>query len=309
MGITVEYHRDADADVRLYEELYAGLPVPVPDPARDDADGPAWTVVARASDGGLLGWAEVYEPEAGAGAAGAADVQWLLVSRERERLATGSPGRHGLTDEERETTARLLHGAARTAGAAGHAALEWVGADGDDGCVAAELGAGEAGELGSRWTTTVPLADWRPPAGLPPVTARQVPERPDAGLLAEHARFYSEVTGRPYGPDEAAALQNDLPPVPHLTLDLLAPGGGTAAQATAVIAETEAAVDVIFRADTADGDAVTGLVAELVARLRRDHPRVTLLEVREHGDPVTAGALAAAGLRPSGRWCRYRLAL
>ncbi|MBZ4321586.1 hypothetical protein JNW98_19855, partial [Streptomyces sp. SCA2-4] len=104
MGITVEYEDGqdaADADARRYEELYAGLPMPLPDLARAAADRPAWTVVARRPDGGLLGWAEVHPPAAPD--ADAADVRWLLVSRERERLAAGVPVRRAATAEERET--------------------------------------------------------------------------------------------------------------------------------------------------------------------------------------------------------------
>ncbi|MGK5637676.1 hypothetical protein ACSNOK_05055 [Streptomyces sp. URMC 126] len=300
MGITVEYQDAADGDVRLYEELYAGLPLPLPDTSR--AERPAWTVVARRSDGGLLGWAEVYPPHTGGDAA---DVQWLLVSQERERLTTGSAVRRGPTGEERETAGSLLRGAARRAAEAGLAALEWTGPDTEG--VAADLGARATEEPGGRWT--VPLPDWRRPAGAPPVTVRQVTVPAPAGLLADHARLYSEVTGRPYTPRDAAEVLRDLPPLPHLTLDLLTPDGRTAAQLTAVISGTEALVDVVFRGAAADGPAVTGLLAELVARLRRDLPGTALLEVQEHGDPVTAAALAAAGLRRTGRWCRYRLEL
>ncbi|MBZ4321240.1 hypothetical protein, partial [Streptomyces huiliensis] len=191
--------------------------------------------------------------------------------------------------------------------AAGLPALEWTGADGDG--AAADLGAAAYEEPGGRWTTAAPLADWRRPAGLPPVTVRQVTVPAAAGLLAEHARLYSEVTGRPYTPREAAAVLRDLPPLPHLTLDLLTAAGRTAAQVTAVIAGNEAMVDVVFRGAVADGAAVSGLLGELVARLRRDHPGAAALEVQEHGDPVTAEALAAAGLRRTGRWYRYRLEL
>ncbi|KAB7839549.1 hypothetical protein [Streptomyces mobaraensis] len=309
MGITVEYvayHDDADADVRLYEELYAGLPTPVPDLGRPAADRPAWTVVARRPDGRLLGWAEVHPPAA-RDDADAADVQWLLVSRERERLTTGFHARRATTAEERETTGRLLRGAARRAAADGIPALEWTGTDADG--VAADLGAQAREEPGGRWTTPVPLSDWRRPAALPRVTVRQVTVPAAAGLLAEHARLYSEVTGRPYTPRDAAEVLRDLPPLPHLTLDLLTPAGRTAAQVTAVLAGTEALVDIVFRSAAADGPAVAGLLAELVARLRRDHPRTALLEVQEHGDPVTADALATAGLRPAERWYRYRLEL
>ncbi|MBC2878723.1 MULTISPECIES: hypothetical protein [Streptomyces] len=307
MGITVEYvayQDDTDADVRLYEELCAGLQMPVPDLGRAAADRPAWTVVARRPDGRLLGWAEIHPPAAGGDAA---DVQWLLVSRERERLTTGVHARRAPTAEERETAGRLLRGAARRAAADGIPALEWTGTDGYG--VAADLGAGAKEEPGGRWTTPVPLADWQRPAGLPRVTVRQVTVPAAAGLLAEHARLYAEVTGRPYTPRDAAEVLRDLPPLPHLTLDLLTPAGRTAAQVTAVIAGTDALVDVVFRGAAADGPAVAGLIAELAARLRRDHPRATLLEVQEHGDPVTAEALAAAGLRPAERWYRYRLEL
>ncbi|MFI0740295.1 hypothetical protein ACH4PU_19735 [Streptomyces sp. NPDC021100] len=310
MGITVEYvayQDDTDAEVRLYEELYAGLPMPVPDLGRAAADRPAWIVVARRPDGRLLGWAEVHPPAARDDTADAADVQWLLVSRERERLTTGVHARRSPTAEERETAARLLRGAARRAAAGGLPALEWTGTDGDG--VAADLGAGATEEPGGRWTTPVSLAGWQRPAGLPQVTVRQVTVPAPAGLLAEHARLYSEVTGRPYTPRDAAEVLRDLPPLPHLTLDLLTPAGRTAAQVTAVIAGTEALVDVVFRGAAADGPAVAGLIAELAARLRRDHPRAALLEVQEHGDPVTAEALAAAGLRPAERWYRYRLEL
>ncbi|WP_372404209.1 hypothetical protein [Streptomyces luteireticuli] len=309
MGITVEYHRDADADVRLYEELYAGTPVPLPRLSREEGAGrPAALVVARHTDGRLLGWAEVWEDEEPESAL--PFVQWLLVTRERERVTTGRHVRRPGTAEELETAVCLLRRAATGAAAAGRTALEWDGpGDGLDERIAAGLGAEESEELGRRWRTTVPLADWRPPAALQEVTVRAVPAAPGAGLLAEHARFYSDVTGRSYDPEEAAELLDDLPPVPHVTLDLLAPDGGVMAQATATVADEEALVDVIFRTQDTGAGPLTALVAELVAQVRRDHPAVTLLTVQEYDDRVTAEALSAAGLRVADRWCRYRMAL
>ncbi|MBH1938727.1 hypothetical protein I5Q34_31455 [Streptomyces sp. AV19] len=307
MSITVEYDRDADADVHLYEELYAGLPVPAPDLTREDLDRPAAVAVARRPDGELLGWAEVHDHDDRT-----ADAQWLLVSRERERISTGRAVRRAATDEDLETVVRLLRGAANSAAAAGRTALEWDGSgDGLDARIAAELGAEESEELGRRWTTTAPLADWRPQQDLPPVTVRPVPGKPDARLLAEHARFYSDVTGQPYTPEDAAEVHADLPPLPQATLDLLTPAGDVAAQATAVILDETAHVDVIFRSQAADTEAavLTAFVAELVALLRREHPGAGTLEVQEHGDPVTAEALAAAGLCVTDRWCRYRMGL
>ncbi|GAA0395838.1 hypothetical protein [Streptomyces luteireticuli] len=305
MSITVEYDRDADADVHLYEELCTGLPVPVPGPAREETDRPAAVAVARRPDGQLLGWAEVHDHDDRT-----AYAQWLLVSRERERIRTGRAVRRPATDEDLETTVRLLRGAAESAAAAGRTVLEWDGTgDGLDDRIAAELGAEESEVLGRRWTTTAPLTVRRPGQGLPPVTVRPVPGKPDAQLLAEHARFYSAVTGQPYTSEDAAELQADLPPLPHTTLDLLTPAGDMAAQATAVILGETAHVDVVFRSEAAGTEALTAFLAELVALLRRDHPDVGVLEVQEHDDPVTAGALSAAGLRVTDRWCRYRTVL
>ncbi|KNB50613.1 hypothetical protein [Streptomyces caatingaensis] len=311
MGITVEYHRDAedaDVDVPLYEELFAGTAVPVPDLSGPAAGRPAATVVARHTDGRLLGWAEVWEEDDGTGVP--PFVQWLLVDRERERITTGRhTGRPG-TDEELETAVRLLRRAATGAAAAGRTALEWNGAgDGLDERVAAELGAEESEELGRRWGTPLPPAGPQPPAGPPEVTVRTVPAGPGADLLAEHARFYTAVTGQPYDPEDAAELLADLPPVPHVTLDLLAPDGTVAAQATATALDDEAFVDVIFRTPGTGAGALTAFVTELLARVRRELPAVTRLTVQEHDDPVTAEALTAAGLRVTDRWCRYRMGL
>lgn len=310
MGISVEYHRDADvdADVRLYEELYAGTPVPVPDLSREDDGRPAAVVVARHTDGRLLGWAEVWEHDDAEGAV--PHVQWLLVDRERERITTGRTARRPGSAEELETVACLLRRAATGAAAAGRTVLEWDGpGDGLDERVAAELGAEEREELGRRWGTAVPRADGQPPADLPDITVRTVPAEPGAELLAEHAHFYSAVTGQLYDAEDAAELLDDLPPVPHMTLDLLGPDGRIAAQATATALDEEALVDVVFRTQDTGADVLAAFVAELAARVSRDLPAVTRLTVQEHDDPVTAEALAAAGLRVTDRWCRYRMGL
>ncbi|MFD5734592.1 hypothetical protein ACFWIY_17400 [Streptomyces sioyaensis] len=306
MSVRVEDDRDPNANVRLCEELYAGLPVPVPDFAQEGGVRPALVVVARRPDGGLLGWAEIRD---GGDGASAARVQWLLVSRGRERITQGHNVVREVTAEERAVVLHLVRGAADSARRAGSTALEWTDPEGHlDGQAAAALGATEVEELGRRWRVA-PLAGWTAPSALPAVTVRPVPQSANDALLSAYADFYTEATGQPFRPENAAALLADRPPLPHLTLDLLAPEGGIAAQVTAVMVGEAATVDAIFHRRRVSAGQLAGLLAALIGRLREGHPEATLLEVQEHcGAPVDE-ALAAAGAHIANRWLRYRLPL
>ncbi|MGG2459772.1 hypothetical protein ACO0M4_08120 [Streptomyces sp. RGM 3693] len=307
--IRVVDDHDPDADVRLVRELYAGLPMPVPDLERKDheeAERPASLVVARRPDGALLGWAEVHARGDGTSVA---DLQWLLVSRERERITQGHNVLREATAEERDVVTRLVRGAADSAGRAGYTALDWDDPEGHlDARAAAELGASEAEVLGRRWKVA-PLAGWTAPPALPAVTVRPVPHFATEALLPAYADFYTEATGQPYNPRDAEELLHDLPSLPHLTLDLLTPEGTLAAQATAMIDGETATVDMIFHRRGVSAGQLTALLATLIGQLRGDHPEVTLLDVQEFGDTPVAEALAAAGARIADRWHRYRLPL
>ncbi|MCF3172206.1 hypothetical protein IPZ61_02495 [Streptomyces sioyaensis] len=145
MSIRVEDGRDPKVIVGLCEELYTGLPVPVPDFAQEGDVRPALVVVARRPDGGLLGWAEIRDEGDGASAA---RVQWLLVSRGRERITQGHHVVREVTAEERAVVLHLVRGAADSARRAGSTMLEWTDQEGHlDAQAAAALGATEVEEL------------------------------------------------------------------------------------------------------------------------------------------------------------------
>ncbi|MCF3171748.1 hypothetical protein IPZ61_00070 [Streptomyces sioyaensis] len=50
---------------------------------------------------------------------------------------------------------------------------------------------------------------------------------------------------------------------------------------------------------------MTALLAELNAQVHRDHPQVTLLEVRELDDPVVAHFPDSLGMQVTGYWRGY----
>ncbi|MFC5721027.1 hypothetical protein ACFP1Z_12700 [Streptomyces gamaensis] len=306
MSIHVEDGRDPDTEVRLTEELFAGLPVPVPDLTHDDGERPEWIVVARRPDGALLGWAQVYVRQEGAAEV---HVQWVVVSRERERIVHGRNNTREVAPEEKAVVTHLLRTAADAARAAGHTALEWDDPERHlDAPSAAELGAAPAQELSRRWTLT-PLAGWTPPAGLSDVRARPVPSSPDAELLTAYADFFTDVTGQPYTPEDVAELLQDVASLPYAALDLLTPDGRPSAQIIAVIEKDVAQADAIVHRGEATAGQLAGLLASLVTRLRQEHTGVTTLEVQDLGDPVVAEALTLMGLEITDHWQRYRLPL
>ncbi|MFG2395714.1 hypothetical protein [Streptomyces lydicus] len=57
------------------------------------------------------------------------------------------------------------------------------------------------------------------------MTVRTVPQSATDALLSAYADFCTEATGQPFRYENAAALPADRRPLPHLTLDLLAPEG------------------------------------------------------------------------------------
>ncbi|MCC3777509.1 hypothetical protein [Streptomyces sp. UNOB3_S3] len=306
MDISVMDGRDPDTDTRLTEELFAGLPVPVPDLADAGGQRPAWLVVARQPDGGLLGWAEAYEQPDGIAEA---DLLWLVASRERERIVQGHNVTREVTPEDQAVALRLVRGAADHARATGYTALYWDDPEGHLGAQAhAELGVAEHEELGRYWTVK-PLITWTAPAGLPPVTVRTALESPEGRDLAAYADFYTAVTGQPHSPEDTAELLTDLPSLPQVTLDLLTPDGAVAAQVTAVVEGEEATVDAVFRRRDVTAGPLTAFLATLVERLRHDHPGVMSLEVQEYGGGTLAEALTATGAHVTGRRYQYRLAL
>lgn len=208
MDIVVDFDRNPWVGHRLAEELYVGLPVAVPDLGQDEPPALLGTVIAR-SRGALLGWATMFEPDAGV-----VTIQWMLMSRERERIVTGYTLARSGTAEEEDVLVRLFQAAATNARAAGCRALTWSDTEADlDARVAAALKADVHQDLGRDWS--VSLNDWQPPADLPPIRTRR--------------------------PDESS-------------LDLLTPEGNLAARLTAVVSGTEAYVEKVIRDDADEAE-------------------------------------------------------
>ncbi|MHA6761800.1 hypothetical protein [Streptacidiphilus sp. PAMC 29251] len=136
--IKLERVADWAAERSLYQDLYRGLPVPMPELTRSTWPPPAGVVAAR-RDGQLLGWAVFFaDADADADADAYADanaerggpdhgavLQWILVARERQRITSGWNTEHGVTADESELLAALAAAAAEGARAAGYRALRW----------------------------------------------------------------------------------------------------------------------------------------------------------------------------------------
>nr|WP_239091763.1 hypothetical protein [Streptomyces sp. SID14478] len=105
--------------------MYAGLPVPIPDLTKVSWPEPAGTISGSEGDA-LVGWVVFF---AHPSEQGAAILQWIMVERERERIAkvhnTEPPG----TRSELETLVPLVQEAADQARAAGYSRLEWFPAE------------------------------------------------------------------------------------------------------------------------------------------------------------------------------------
>ena len=111
----------------LYVQLYAGLPVPMPELTPS-----AWRkpcgIVAGFEDEALAGFVVFFAAE---DKAGTAVAQWLLTDRERERLVTGVNTTHPGTSAEVEALAVLVGAAAEDARAAGYREIQWPDAEAD----------------------------------------------------------------------------------------------------------------------------------------------------------------------------------
>ncbi|MYW69698.1 hypothetical protein GTY65_37390 [Streptomyces sp. SID8379] len=116
---------DAAKEERLYRQLYAGLPVAMPDPSRVTWPAPSATVAAREDDA-LLGWVVFF---AHPNERSAAILQWIVVERERERIAQGHNTEQPVTEAELRTLEPLVREAAEQARAAGYSQLEWFPAE------------------------------------------------------------------------------------------------------------------------------------------------------------------------------------
>ncbi|MEV0090007.1 hypothetical protein [Streptomyces sp. NPDC050738] len=113
----------AESEDALYRELYAGLPVPMPELGGDGEHWrPPYGIVAGRRDGALVGWVVYFAEEAGGGTAA---LQWLMTERERERITGGRNTQHPGTPAEIEALTALAAEAADRAREAGYAQLRW----------------------------------------------------------------------------------------------------------------------------------------------------------------------------------------
>ncbi|WP_328538043.1 hypothetical protein [Streptomyces sp. NBC_00344] len=221
------------------------------------------------ADGALLGWAPVY---CAGPETDVATVQRVLVALERERIVSGHNAEPDGTDDEEAVLLRLFRRAADEARAAGFAMLQWSDTEAElDARVAAELEASVHREIGRKWGSSA-LDRWKPRTALPAV--------------------------RTQPPASGPGWQG---------LELLTPGGG-AARIAAVVSGDEMYVEKVGHHGI-EAPELGALVAEFIVQVRRVHPSVVSLQVRESADDVLAAALKAAGLRISHRWWEYRLAL
>lgn len=114
----------------LYEQLYEGLPVAMPDLEQREWPEPSG-VIAGHEQGMLVGFvvffAALGQPEPSA----IAIVQWILARRERERIVSGSNTQYRAGAAEIEALAILVSAAADGARKAGYQVLEWGGAEVD----------------------------------------------------------------------------------------------------------------------------------------------------------------------------------
>ncbi|WP_329119261.1 hypothetical protein [Streptomyces sp. NBC_01465] len=110
-----------EAENDLYRELYAGLPVPMP-----DLDGEPWRppygTVAGRENGALAGWTVFFAEEPGSSTS---VLQWLLLDRERQRITDGHNTTHPGTPAEIEILSALAAESAVLARKAGYAQLRW----------------------------------------------------------------------------------------------------------------------------------------------------------------------------------------
>ncbi|WP_328377674.1 hypothetical protein OHB13_16910 [Streptomyces sp. NBC_00440] len=273
LDIVVEFDRAPRAEHLLWQELCAGLPAGTPAPGGSRPHpGTLGVATARSGDGALLGWAPVFtgqDPEA-------ATVEWLLVTRERERIVQGSVAEPAGTGDEEAVLVALFRAAANAARTAGYRALDWLDR-GDTGAeldarAAAELEASIHRELGRKWGVSA-LARWQRPDGLPAVRTRRAPR--------------------------GTGWQG---------LELLTADGRTAARIAAVVAGPEVYVERVGHHGV-EGPELGSLVADFVEQIREDHPSVESFRVRELDDEVLGVALKSAKLRISERWWQYRLPL
>lgn len=109
-----------DEDV-LYQELFAGLPVPMPPPGDNPSrwNEPAGVLAAR-DNGALRAWAVYFAEQP---SSPRAVLQWIVVERERQRITAGYNTEHPGTAEEIGTLAALAAEAARQARAIGYSHL------------------------------------------------------------------------------------------------------------------------------------------------------------------------------------------
>ncbi|SHF01117.1 hypothetical protein [Streptoalloteichus hindustanus] len=325
--VSLEFVSDPGAEAGLVRELLVVLGQPPPDEVGDDDwPNPVGLVVAR-GEGRLLGWARVSAHEEDESAA-TADL--LLVAREARPL--GATVHSGHDVDESAVVVRLLAGAAEQAAGAGFAALEWSGVDDTpEGPAASELGATVRAEVGRHWGTRQ-LNAWPAPDGLPAVEVRRTREPVPEDLLPEYARLYHDATGVEWDVEDVAEyLADDRYPV--LTLDLLGsvsdppvsehpvaehpvlqdpvpghPRGALVAQLIAAVADHTALVEKVVHRDAPAAD-LAALLAELVVHLRREHPGVTELSVRELDDETVGHASSLAGLHVISRWLTWRMEL
>ncbi|RJQ79417.1 hypothetical protein D5S17_10400 [Pseudonocardiaceae bacterium YIM PH 21723] len=279
MNVTVEIDRDPQVEDRLIGELFAAIDEQW-SPEGEIEDRPVVATAIARQDGALLGWAELLFP--------VEDepnpiLQWILTSREVERLRTGRALGEPGTEAEIATLSALIKAAAEHAKAEGHQAVTWADTEVDlDAKVADAIGALVHEEIGRHWSPA-DLAGYQAPAGLPEVNAVA-------------------------STDSVAVLEADER-VLAVSVDLVHADGSIVAQLTSAIIDNEALVEEVIHDEDLDPAELASAIATLVAELRSTHPDVSSLAIRELDDDLVRAAAEKAGLEISDRWQVYRLAL
>lgn len=285
LGVQVVVETDPEAEERLVEELFTAVLADIGADAEDhdvededeeldeDDDRVVLAVAVARADGKLLGWASLLGPDEDDPGP---TVQWLLLSREIERIKTGMYDEHPATPEEIALLVAMTKAAADHARSAGNDAIVWSDPMADlDAHVASALGAEPDEELGHIWAFD-DLTSVAAPAGLPAVRT-QVATEPTENL--------------PEGTDV-------------ITIDVV----DTDVELSALIKGNRAMVEEISHHDT-EPEVVAAAIHDLVSKIRELNPDVRTLRVHEYDDEVVEDAAGLAGMTVAKQLHFYRLDL
>lgn len=285
LGMQVVVETDPEAEERLVEELFAAVLADIGADAEDhdvedededleeDDERVVLAVAVARRDGELLGWASLLGPDEDDPGP---TVQWLLLSREIERIKTGMYDEHPATPDEVEVLVALTKAAADHAREAGNDAIVWSDPMADlDAHVAEALGATPDEELGHIWAFE-DLGAVTAPEGLPAVRT-QVATEPTENL--------------PDGTD-------------IITIDVV----DTDAELSALIKGNRAMVEEIIHHDT-DPEILAAAIHDLVTKIRELNPDVKTLRVHEYDDEDVEEAAELAGMTVAKQLHFYRLDL